>query len=251
MDKYEKRRFDWFKRVREFGTQHQVDFPQGSACGKLFADLGQVILDLENSNASQTGERNNARQSTTNKKAAREQLYATIFAMHRAARVMSRVTPGLTEKFALPRKNEDLAVLATARAFAAAAEPLEADFVAHNMPDDFLPQLRAQIERMEGELTRRTQAWTDQKTATSAIDAAVTRGIDLVKSLNDLIRIKYVPGTDGLRKWDIAYRQDRVGRRSGAGGNAGTTPGEGNGEPATPVEYSQMSDVRCQMSGDG
>lgn len=54
-------------------------------------------------------------------------------AINRAARIM-----GVENEFPLPPENNDKELLNAARAFARNALPLKAQFIAHEMPEDFL-----------------------------------------------------------------------------------------------------------------
>ena len=69
--------------------------------------------------------------------------------MTRTARGMALDTPGLDDKFRLPRSNAERAWLTAARTFHADALPLKDDFIAHEMPADFLDTLDALITDYE------------------------------------------------------------------------------------------------------
>jgi hypothetical protein len=64
-------------------------------------------------------------------------------------------TPGLDSKFRLPRTGNDQALLNAARAFAADAAPLKAEFLKLEMPSDFLERLNQLITDFETSATEK------------------------------------------------------------------------------------------------
>jgi len=62
---------------------------------------------------------------------------------------MANEVPSLEEKFRVPRNNNDQELLNAARAFLADATPLKTQFIAHEMPADFLDDLQADIDAMQ------------------------------------------------------------------------------------------------------
>jgi hypothetical protein len=55
MNDRETRRYDMFGRVKTFGADHSADFAAGGEAQKRFANIGQVIIDLDDAKAAQQG----------------------------------------------------------------------------------------------------------------------------------------------------------------------------------------------------
>lgn len=213
MDDNERRRYEMFIRVREFGATRAAEFPATTLAGELFINLSTVIAELDAHASNQASQRSGTRESSTGKSAARDELRRDLEAIARTARVMALSTPGLEDKFRAPRSISDQALLALARAFAADALPLKAEFIRRGMPDDFLDDLAADIEGFEQFISQKIQRRSAQVAATAAIDGAVERGINIVRELDAIMRNKYADDQATLAAWLSASRTERKQRR--------------------------------------
>ncbi|MFN0120568.1 MAG: hypothetical protein ACKV2V_08705 [Blastocatellia bacterium] len=213
MDRQTQRRLRMFRRVSEFGIAMQADFTPDSVTGKLFQDLTQIIQRIESQDVTQSTERYTARQLTTGKSAAREELLDYMTAIYRGARLL-----GLSREFRFTRNESDLNLISRARAFGEAAAPLAADFIRHELPADFLAALATRVQALEQDLNRRDGAWSGRRSARSGVNQAATRGMEIVRSLQDLIRIKYRGNTEALDNWDNAARVAGAHRTAASGG---------------------------------
>ncbi|MFN0122544.1 MAG: hypothetical protein ACKV2V_18770 [Blastocatellia bacterium] len=214
MDKKERRRLEMFRRVRDFGAAHKGDFPADSACHQLFAEIGDVVSEIETKDAGHTTERNNARHSTAGKQAVRQELVSKLSGMQRVAKSMSRAIPGLATRFKLPGRLNDQALLSVARSFAEAATPLRAEFIRYEMPAEFLDTLQSRIAAFQQQVALGDTARSEQRVATSGIDDAVIEGREIVNTLDGIIRLKYTGIRETLRKWEIARHVESVSRSS-------------------------------------
>ena len=225
MDNLEIRRYEMFRRVRDFGVMYAADFLSGSLGNELFATLTSVVAGLEQQGASQSSGRNKAMEGTASKAVIRAALIEDLTAINRTARALAYETPGLDNKFRMPRKVNDQALVAAARAFAADAAPLTAAFLRHEMPTDFLATLNGRIASFEEALTRRTEAKATHVSATAAIDEFIERGMTAVQRLDVIVRNKYASETAVLAAWETASHTERAARSASAGtGNGNTTP---------------------------
>ncbi|MDT7605445.1 MAG: hypothetical protein QOF61_3442 [Acidobacteriota bacterium] len=172
--------------------------------------LGTVVNELDDHAEAQVMHRSAAVQGTTGKTAVREDLREQLEAINRTARAMSLDTPGLEDRFRLPRGNNDQALISTARAFHASAEPLKADFVKNELPATFLDDLQATITRFEGALAGRNTSREARVAATSAISSAIERGIGLVRQLDAIVRNKFRDDAATIAAWESASRTERT-----------------------------------------
>ena len=214
MNDSERRKQEAFVRSRDFGAAHATDFAEGSL-GKLnFNALGGVITEISGLGASETSGRGAARQGTTTRAQARDALIAALEAHSRTARAMSHEVPGIENKFRLPRDNNDQNLLNAARAAATDALPLRAQFIAHEMPADFLEDLAEDIADMEAAISTQSSGVGDHVAANAAIDDAITRGMDLLRKLDAIVRNKYANNPGVLAEWTTASHVERAPKRA-------------------------------------
>ncbi len=114
---------------------------------------------------------------------------------------MADDVPGLDDKFRVPRNNNDLQLLNAARAFATDALPLKAQFIALELPPDFLEDLNGGIEAMQAAISDQSGGLTTRVTSGAAIDDAIGRGIEVVRKLGAIIKNKYGANPAVLAEW--------------------------------------------------
>src|SRR5437870_3746571 len=112
------RRYEMLVRVRQFGAAHPDAFPATSLGGQMFAAVGLAVDALDQQGASQVPGLGAAKEATASKAAARAALHETLDAVSHTARALALDTPGLDDKFRLPRSRNDQRLLNAARAFA-------------------------------------------------------------------------------------------------------------------------------------
>ena len=134
-------------------------------------------------------------------------------AISRTARAMASDVPVLDDKFRVPRNNNDQLLLNAARAFATDATPLSAQFIAHELPADFLDDLNADIAALETAISNQAGGVGDHVAARAAIDDSIDRGIEVVRKLDAIVRNKYANHADVLAEWISASHTERAARR--------------------------------------
>ena len=211
----ERRKYEMFARVREFGAARAGEFAAGSLGSELFAGIGGVVEELNTHGGRQTSSASAAVQGTTGREGARTALREDLEAISRTARAMAFDTPGLEDRFRLPRSNRnDQTYLNTARAFLADAEPLKAEFIRHELPADFLEDLRSDIEDFEQAIAGQNLSAEARTASVSAIEAAVERGAVIVRQLDAVVRNKYRDDSATLAAWVLASHTERPPRTS-------------------------------------
>ena len=214
MKDMDRRLNETFRRVQAFGREQAALFPPTSFTGEQLAVIDSVLEELERHASAQAGGLRAARQGTMSRGAAREQLMRTLEAISRTARPMAAQTPGLTEKFRVPRNQSDQAVLAAARAAAAAATPIKAEFLKRGMRPGFLEDLEADIEALEEAITRQIESRGSHVESTAAIEDATERGIRALRELDPIMRNTFADDPVKLAAWLSASRVERPARRN-------------------------------------
>lgn len=224
MDNLETRRLEMFLRVRQFGAARAASFPAGARGAELLTLLGTVITELEGHATAQASGASAAREGTALKAAAFEALREDLEPINRTARAMALVTPGLDDKFRLPRNAGTQAWLTAARSFALDAEPLKAEFTRRGLPADFLEDLAADIRALEAAIDGRAQKAGSRVAATVAIDDAIGRGLSAVRELDAIVRNVFRNDAATLAEWTSASHTERQPRRPPATTPTATPP---------------------------
>lgn len=229
MKDIERRKYEMFLRVREFGALRASEFPESSLGRELLNRLDAVVTELDEHASAQTSRQGGAQGGTAGKAAARDELRRDLEAISRTARVLALAVPGLENKFRAPRSVSDQALLATARAFAADALPLKAEFTRRGLPEDFLEDLADDIEAFEQSITGTIRQREARVSATAAIDESIERGANAVSELDVIVRNKFADDTATLAAWLSASHTQRAPRRARPDSNAPPPPA-----PASP-----------------
>lgn len=216
MNSDETRRYDMLKRVRNFGEVRAADFPDTSLGHELFREFSDALKELDANATNQASGANAAVGGTRTKGTIREELIAALTAINRTAKAMAFDTPGLEDKFRLPRSGSDQALLNAARAFAVDAAPLKAGFLRHEMAETFLEELQTQIDAFELALNHRATAKGVRVSATVGIDSALTRGVSAVRRLDAVIQNKFRNDAATLAAWTTASHVERANRSAAA-----------------------------------
>ncbi|MGI8788386.1 MAG: hypothetical protein ACR2HG_11575 [Pyrinomonadaceae bacterium] len=209
MNHHERRRYDMFIRVDEFGKTNAADFPAGSVGAAQFAEIGDVITQIQTLIGDQTASRDDARFHYGSKATMRENLREEMSDFNETARSMVYQIPGIDLKFRLSRTANDADLLAAARAFYANSEEYNAQMIEYGLPPTFRADLMAAITDFETSLNAPGAAMDSQVEATSNIGDATRRGMQAVKTLEGVVKNKYRSNTGKLAAWLSASHIER------------------------------------------
>jgi hypothetical protein len=203
---------EMFVRVDAFRSERAASFPADSLGGEQFAIVAEVIRTLTDATTSQTSGKSSVQQATASRTDARERLHDSLQAITRTARAMALDTPGLENKFRLPRSGSDQALLITARAFAADALPLKAEFIRHELPASFIEDLKDDIADLEHAMGGQNTGRDAHVTATASIETVIERGMNAVRKLDAIVRNKFRNDPATLAAWESARHVERITR---------------------------------------
>lgn len=224
-----RRRYEMLTRVRDFGTTYAASFPDTSKGGELFTALGAIIEELDVHAETQVSNASAAVQESTSKSVSRAALRADVEAINRTARAMAFATPGLDDRFRLPRSSSNQALLNSARAFASDAVELKTEFIRHELPANFLETLETHIAEFEQATVGLHQRRTARVSATNAIDSAVERGISIVRQLDAVVKNKFRAQAATLAAWASASHTERPPRTAKPQSSASPAASGGQG----------------------
>ena len=212
MNDVERNQLTALTRVRDFGAQHPTIFPAGKLTGELMTSIGAIVEELTLHATTQEASAGSARQNSASKSTARTELRDDLEAINRAAHAMAFDTPGLDDKFRVPRGG-DQNLLATARAFLTDATPLKDNFIRFGLPDNFLDDLSADIHAFEQATTARNQNVEERAASGAAIDEKLAGGMKALKQLDLILRNVLRNDITKLTAWMTASHVERVAHR--------------------------------------
>jgi hypothetical protein len=210
-------------RSREAFAQNVDDFSQGGAARQLFADLQAVIAEVEQKAAAHGTGRSEAKQGTQTLNETREALLADLFSIREAAKVM-----GVEQKFPYPPRKNDEQLLQVVGIYATNALPLKTQLIDHELPADFLEDLAADKAAFQSTSAERGNAVGDHIAARQELDDELARGVEIVRKLTGLMKVKHANNPGKLAEWNAATHIERAPKRSKT-----TTP-DSAGSPTPP-----------------
>ena len=231
MNDRETRRYDMFGRSKTFGTENTADFAAGSKALTHFANITQIIADLDLEKAKQKKNADTAREVLL------DALRLDIQNIARAARAIAQDEPGFADDFRTPDSASQADLITTADAFIlrladqpadtaaqkAAKAALRAKFIAHELPADFAQDLvddRAAIDRSDDEGEGDDM---EGVASTAAIGRLIRAGMKEVNYLDAIMHNKYSRDADKFRAWQSASHIERAAKREKKPAG-GTTP---------------------------
>ena len=127
--------------------------------------------------------------------------------------------------FHCPIDNDDN-LLHSARAFVPKCLARKAEFIAHEMPPDFIEDLQADIVALENAIADHEDAVGDHIQAGDAIDITIDELDEVIDKLDAILRPKYDDNRPVLTEWLSAHHVERAPRRAqtSAPPSTGTTP---------------------------
>ena len=222
------RTYEMFVRVQTVAAARAASVPAESLGGETVAELKKVIEELTEAATTQTSGLSSVQRATAERLAAREALRESMQAIARTARVMAIDMPGLENKFRLPRSGSDPALLQTARAFAADALPLKAEFLRHEMHASFLEDFKEDIADLERAMGQQNTGRGAHVSATASVETAAERGMNAVRKLDAIVRNKFRDDPATLAAWESARHIESTPRtRRRSNGDAGNNKPEG------------------------
>lgn len=204
MNDSERRRYECFLRIKQFGIDNAADFAAIPIAVTNFGVITTEIDFLEEHGADQQAGFGDARGATEVKGTARENLREEMSDIARTARSMEYQYDGISERFKMPRNSSDQTLLATGRAWVDEATPIVADFVAYGMPATFVTDLTAACDAFEATFGPQSSAIDDHVEATAEIGEAVQRGMVARRILDGIVRNVYKNDVGKLAAWTSA-----------------------------------------------
>lgn len=222
-------RYDSLKRVGDFGVENAALFqPVPPATGStlaqtLFAALGLSTDDPDAGSTTlmarikkaTTGRQSAAGEfhgGTTSKAVVRDGLMLDLRGIHKSADAIATAdgTPEIMAGFELPHGTNDVDLLAKARAFAVAAEPLKAKFIALEHAPDFIEALLQRVADFESADSNQNTGEENKSGATAIIGPLIQEGLTIVKQLDAIMHNKFRSNAEKMGAWLTASHVERA-----------------------------------------
>ena len=261
MNSHETRKLHTFIRVRDFGLEHATDFAPNSLGTQLFATMSDIVDALERHATVEFAKDTSAKQATTSRTEAREDVIDLVQTLRRTSRPISRLIPGLEERFAEPASNRDQDLLSAAHASVDAAEANASEFISRELPADFVADMRRKIETFETAISDQSESIGQRVAAGAAIDMNIEKGREIIADLDPIVKNRYENQPDVLAQWTTVKHTERGPHRSSPSTASSTTtstniasssagPGS-SASPATPGSSSNPSSGSSSPGSSG
>lgn len=209
----QRRKLDKFQREARFMADNAADFPDNSPGDKAANLQIAVIAEIENYAAQQISGMDSSRQETSVKDDYLDDLIEMIRDINRAANAFADEVRGIESKFRLPRSRSQQNIVSTAQSFHTDASPLKAKFIEYGMEGDFLEDLQATINHVKNRDAQADSAAGQQTAATGGLIDAISRGMDISRKLDAIVKIKYRSNPSKLAAWATASHLERSPQR--------------------------------------
>jgi len=219
MNDIDTRRLQTFIRSRAFMAQSIDDFVAGGAVRAKYAQLQTGITNFEQKAVAHGAGMSDARQGTSSISEARDDLEDRLRLMRGVAKVLR-----VADKFPRLPQDNDQELLQTAKIYLAKATPMEAEFVAHQMPADFLARLAEEIAALQSAMVERADAVGDHISAREDLDHAGDDVMAIIRDLTPMMKVTYANNPGKLAEWTAASHVERPSRKRKGGGETPPTP---------------------------
>lgn len=190
-------------RVTDFYPAHASYFNTNTVAADSFAALGAALRRISEQTTLQIASANELRTTSANVAAARKALETHIRRLVDTAAGIAVDQPGVDEAFRLPHVQSDQALVETAKAFTAAAESIKQDFVRHCLPENFIDELKAVLDRFEEARLMKAASLNKRANATKALSDAMEQSLKLLPRLDAIVANALAGNPAALAEWNI------------------------------------------------
>lgn len=216
MNDRDQKRYDRDLRVQTFGEENAEDFAEGSKALELFEQLDGLIAEIETAKADQSPTR-------VSKETLIAELNADFTNISRTAKSIALDEPGFSTPYRVPDNAAESACLTHADALLnrledqtddsadvkAAKAALRAKFVAYEMREDFVEDLRADTKAIRDANSENRGENLEGVGNTVLIGHLLDQTAMIAQKLNAIMHNKYATQPEKLRQWRSAYYVER------------------------------------------
>ena len=229
MRKYVKQQFNCIERVHLISLDEDF-LPLTPAETPLFAGVTAARSQFAEWAANQEGGKRDFREGTLERRLAASAMRGAMLEIAEMARAieLAGVDPGISERFRMPSRNTYAALVASGTAFAEAAEPVEALFIARGFAATFVDDLEGLIAVFQTGTGTRGDGLTRQTSSTAGMALVAKAGMDFVRQLRPMVRARLKPQPALAAAWDLAARVESAGDPDEEEATVATLPASGS-----------------------
>lgn len=228
MNSTHKRRINRLASSAAFTSANAPDFPETSKGGQAAKDILEAIAEAERLDTARASSADALRLVSAGKKDVRESLRAQLRAMSDTVKTIALDHPELKGGFMFKNVGmSDRTLLAIARAFLSAGQPIKALFIEYEMPDDVFDKLSETITSLEQHGDKGTASRGKRVAANASLESVLRRGEEALERFDTAARNKYRNDPAKLTAWESSRRLEharRMRKKSETPTTGGNTP---------------------------
>ena len=207
------RRSDRATRVQTFGRDYAADSAPGSKAPGLFLDLDALLIALVQARVGQI-------RTPVSKQALLDALFLDFKDIARTARSIALEEPSFpAAAYRFPADYSEATATTQAEALLTLLEgsgnaALRAKFIAFEIADDFVEDLRADLQAIHDIKSGKTSDNLQGVENTAAIDTLLGQAQDIITRLDAVMNNKYSRDPDKLRAWKSASHVERAAKKA-------------------------------------
>lgn len=203
MTKSQRVRYEMFLRLVDFWVGQMERFPATSIAGTLFERVRQAAAQIE---ADQQARLKQAHAGAMDRTAARMAVRTWMTDMAQASRGLARLGQGKTVALRVPGRMGGVHLLAAARMFFDAAQPLSRELIELGLDANWESGFKAAIQTFEASLGSTRAVRHGVVTANAGIKAALADGLDAARSLDLIVTLSVKHDPVLLAAWKRSRR---------------------------------------------
>ena len=232
MNKQDIRRLDMLVRADQFGTDHPLT-PANARVTALLLLLKAVITQVNTLGGGQESGRGQFRGGASERLRLSKSLRKLMRKISDIGAVLDPAAyPGAREQFRMPRTKTYQDLLNRAQAFLEAVGPIKSAFVERDLPVDFDEQLAGLIAEFTTATQLKASGLADQVQGTAGVRAATLNGVDIVRELGAILKVRYENDPGLMAAWKSASHIERPPRSEEP---AAPAAGSGSEAPSAPM----------------
>jgi len=198
MTRIERKRYQLFLRIRDFGIAHQKEFPATSVAGKAFAAVTEAAAVIERETTQREVAADDGRKARAE---ARADLWDRLTDIVRTAQAAGRTELVPVALFKRPDRRGDMALIEAARGFIGKGGRAASQWVLLGLPATTIADLQKALTRLEQAVTVRKEARDTSRAAGVRIRNAFEQGFDAVHQLDAIVANTFKHDEPRLAVW--------------------------------------------------
>ena len=212
-DKHRKH-FERGARVSAHCASYPEDFPSNSVAGAALARLNEQLAAIETLNVAKATSMSAQQQGSQGRRELREALRSQLANIYNTAEIIGRDHPevkGVFQRGLSDRSDQTL--LAVARSYSAAAQPLKARFFEYEVDADYFDNFNANIDAFARSIAQQNEGEGGRVASNAGIEEALRIVDEEVARLDVIARNKHRNDPAKLTAWESASHVERPARR--------------------------------------